>query len=96
MTPTRLAVLSTLAIACGAFAQTSSLTLAGRVDLGPQYIDDGGNTTRRLDSGTYTASGNVLTISSNTYSYCVSGTTMTMVPQGAGPTMTGSVVLQKQ
>ena len=56
MTPTRLAVLSTLAIACGAFAQTSSLTLAGRVDLGPQYIDDGGNTTRRLDSGTYTAS----------------------------------------
>lgn len=51
-----MAVLSTLAIATGAFAQTSGLTLGGRVDLGPQYIDDGVDTTRRLDSGTYTAS----------------------------------------
>jgi GBP family porin len=43
------------AVAGSALAQ-SGVTLAGRVDLGPQYIDDGVSKVKRLDSGTYTAS----------------------------------------
>src|ERR1041385_8308469 len=43
------------AIAGSALAQ-SGVTLAGRVDVGPQYIDDGLSKVKRLDSGTYTAS----------------------------------------
>jgi predicted porin len=49
-----------LALVAAAFAGTaqaqSGVTLAGRVDVGPQYIDDGTNKLKRIDSGTYTAS----------------------------------------
>ncbi|MDY0745718.1 porin [Paucibacter sp. R3-3] len=50
--------LAALALLTGtaAFAQTSSVTIAGRVDMGPQYVDTGVNKTTRVDSGTYTAS----------------------------------------
>jgi hypothetical protein len=47
----------------------------------------------------YTTSGNVLTISGGPedvkYSYCVSGNKLTLTPQPAKPTMTGTIVLQK-
>src|ERR1039457_4684644 len=47
----------------------------------------------------YTTSGNVLTISGRPedvkYSYCVSGNKLTLTPQPAKPTMTGTIVLQK-
>jgi len=50
----------TLALACVAAAGSalaqSSVTVAGRVDVGPQYIDDGAHKLKRIDSGTYTAS----------------------------------------
>ncbi len=56
-TPMALAALalSGTLIAGPALAQ-SSVTIAGRMDLGPQYIDDGVNKFKRIDSGTYTAS----------------------------------------
>jgi len=44
-----------VAATCPAWAQ-SSVSLAGRIDLAPQYIDNGIATTKRLDSGVYTAS----------------------------------------
>jgi hypothetical protein len=49
----------------------------------------------------YTTSGNTLTTSQsgryNTpYSYCVSGSSLTMTPQPTSPTTTGTIVLQKQ
>ena len=50
-------------------------------------------------SGNYTASGNVITTASGDlqYSYCVSGSALTMTPQSESPkTTTGTVVLQKQ
>jgi predicted porin len=47
--------LAASAIASGALAQ-SSVAIAGRVDVGPQYIDDGVTKMKRVDSGTYTAS----------------------------------------
>jgi general bacterial porin, GBP family len=34
----------------------SGVTLAGRVDVGPQYIDNGTDKLKRVDSGTYTSS----------------------------------------
>ncbi len=47
----------------------------------------------------YTTSNNVLTISGGPedvkYSYCVSGNKLTLTPQPAKPTMTGTIVLQK-
>ncbi len=52
--------LCAMALACAAVAgpvlAQSGVTIAGRVDVGPQYIDDGVNKLKRLDSGTYTAS----------------------------------------
>lgn len=52
--------MSALALVCSALAERAqaqdSLTIAGRVDLGPQYIDDGTAKMKRLDSGTYTSS----------------------------------------
>ncbi len=51
-------------------------------------------------SGTYATSGNVVTTSdgrsSARYSYCASGTTLTMTPQTTSPTTTGTIELQKQ
>jgi hypothetical protein len=53
-------------------------------------------------SGTYTTSGNVLTATDldtryeTQYSHCVSESTLTMTPQSTSPTITGTVVLQKQ
>jgi hypothetical protein len=51
-------------------------------------------------SGSYTISGNVLTITAGEqeYSYCVSGTTLTMTPQSTTRTgtVTGTVELQRQ
>ena len=53
-------------------------------------------------SGTYTTSANVLTATDSDthyetqYSYCVSGSTLSMTPQSTTPTTTGAVVLQKQ
>jgi hypothetical protein len=47
--------------------------------------------------GQYTTSGGVLTTDTGTqYSYCVSGNTMTWTPRSASPTVTGTIVLQKQ
>ena len=44
-------------IACTASALAQSgVTIAGRVDVGPQYIDNGTDKLKRVDSGTYTAS----------------------------------------
>ena len=47
-------------------------------------------------SGTYTTSNNVISESSGgpQYSYCVSGNTVTLTPQSASPTVTGTIVLQ--
>ncbi len=45
-----------LAIVAGPCAAQSSVTVAGRLDVGPQYIDNGTTTQRRIDSGAYTAS----------------------------------------
>ncbi len=51
-------------------------------------------------SGTYTVAGSTLTItaSEQEYSYCVSGTTLSMTPRSAPTTgtLTGTVVLQRQ
>jgi non-reducing end alpha-L-arabinofuranosidase len=50
-------------------------------------------------NGNYTSAGNLLTLSGDAgdtkYSYCVSANTVTMTPQSANPTMTGTIVLQK-
>jgi hypothetical protein len=50
-------------------------------------------------SGNYTRAGNVVTLSGDagdtSYAYCVSGNQMTLTPQSASPTMTGTIVLQK-
>ena len=40
----------------GSALAQSGVTIAGRVDVGPQYIDNGTDRLRRVDSGTYTAS----------------------------------------
>jgi hypothetical protein len=49
--------------------------------------------------GTYSISGNVLSLSGDsddvTYSYCVSGSKLTLTPKSAKPTMSGAIVLQK-
>lgn len=49
-----------IALACAALAgpalAQSSVTLAGRIDVGLQYIDDSVTKFKRVDSGTYTAS----------------------------------------
>ena len=48
-------------------------------------------------NGTYTTSGNVVTIDgAMKYSYCVSGSKMTWTPQSTSPTTTGTVEFQKQ
>ena len=49
------AALASVAFASAACAQGSA-NIAGRVDVGPQYIDDGVSKFKRIDSGTYTAS----------------------------------------
>lgn len=49
------AALASAAFGGAALAQ-SGVTIAGRLDLGPQYIDNGVDRLKRLDSGTYTAS----------------------------------------
>jgi len=50
-------------------------------------------------NGSYTTSGNEVTISGDSgdtkYSYCVSARTVTMTPESTSPTMTGTIVLQK-
>jgi predicted porin len=47
--------LAAQAVAGGALAQ-STVAIGGRVDVGPQYVNDGVNKLKRVDSGTYTAS----------------------------------------
>ena len=47
--------LASAAVAGSALAQ-SSVTVAGRVDMGLQYIEDSASKLKRVDSGTYTAS----------------------------------------
>lgn len=56
--PIRLSVLSLAlaAAAAPALAQSGSVTLGGRLDVGPQFIDTGTNDQKRIDSGAYTAS----------------------------------------
>ena len=44
--------------------------------------------------GTYTTSDDVLTTNITSYSYCVSGNTLTITPQTTTPTTAGTVVLQ--
>jgi hypothetical protein len=47
-------------------------------------------------SGVYETNGNTMVIdSTNRYSYCVSGTQMTLTPQGKNPPTTGAIVFQK-
>ena len=49
-------------------------------------------------NGKYTTSNNVITTDTDNgkkYAYCVSGSTMSWTPQGAGPTLTGTVVFKK-
>lgn len=46
----------TLALLAQAAAAQSNVVLAGRVDMSAQQINDGVNSTKRADSGTYTAS----------------------------------------
>jgi hypothetical protein len=50
-------------------------------------------------TGNYTTSGSVITITGDSgdtqYAYCVSGNKMTMTPKSTSPTMTGTIVLQK-
>jgi len=50
-------------------------------------------------SGNYTTAGSVATISGDagdaTYAYCASASTLTLTPQSASPTTTGTIVLQK-
>lgn len=55
--PFRLSALALALATVGApaLAQTS-FTLGGRLDVGPQWIDNGAGTQKRVDSGTYTAS----------------------------------------
>lgn len=45
-------------------------------------------------SGNFSSAGNVLTLDSSEYSYCVSGNQMTWSPQSMSPISTGSIVLQ--
>ena len=46
--------------------------------------------------GQYATSGNVVTLDSQaTYSYCVSGDTLTWMPQTMGPTVTGAIILHR-
>ena len=49
--------------------------------------------------GNYTTAGNVVTVTGDSgdtkYSYCVSGDQMTVSPQSAGPTLTGTIAFQK-
>ncbi|CAN5864710.1 N/A [soil metagenome] len=47
-----------LALSCAALPAMaqSSVTLAGRVDVGPQYVDNGTTKLKNIDSGAYTAS----------------------------------------
>lgn len=47
--------LATAAAGSAALAQ-SGVTIAGRIDVGPQYIDNGTDKLKRVDSGTYTSS----------------------------------------
>ena len=53
-----------------------------------------------LTSGNYTTSGSALTITdgfyNTSYSYCVSGNTLTLTPQTTLPITTGTIVFQKQ
>jgi hypothetical protein len=49
-------------------------------------------------AGGYTTSGNMLTtdaVPEARYAYCVSGSTLTMTPQSASPTTSGTIVFQK-
>ena len=52
-----------------------------------------------VTSGNYAKSGNVLTVSGDSgdshYSYCVAGNQLTLTPQSANPTVTGTIVLQQ-
>jgi len=52
-----------------------------------------------MTSGKYKASGNVLTLTGDSddmqYSYCVSGSTMKVVPQSTTPMVAGTIVFQK-
>lgn len=51
------AALALAGAACvNAAVAQSSVTIAGRIDVGPQYIDNGVDKLKRVDSGTYTAS----------------------------------------
>jgi len=50
-------------------------------------------------TGNYATSGNTLTLTGGggdaRYSYCVAGSTLTVTPQGTGPSVAGTIVLQK-
>jgi hypothetical protein len=70
---------------CLCRAEIKQLGSMGIISLGP------------WTSGVYETTGNVLVIdSSNRYGYCVSGTQMTLTPQGENPPTTGAIVFQKQ
>jgi general bacterial porin, GBP family len=51
-----LAAAALASVATPALAQSGSVTLGGRLDVGPQFIDTGTNNQKRIDSGAYTAS----------------------------------------
>ncbi len=73
--------------ATGGCTCPATIDQAGGIGVAPMYPSA---------SGTYTTAGSVLTITAGEqeYSYCVSGTTLTMTPQSVG--RTGTVVLQRQ
>jgi hypothetical protein len=77
---------------CGAGCTcTASVDQAGGIGLVPMYPSA---------NGAYTTAGSVLTVNAGEqeYSYCVSGSTLTLTPQSVGRTgtLTGTVELQQQ
>jgi hypothetical protein len=76
--------------ATGGCKCSATINQAGGIGVAPGYPSE---------NGIYAIAGNTLTIEAGTqeYTYCVSGTTLTMTPVSTGKTgtVTGSVVLQK-
>jgi len=81
-------------------ASNGDCNCQGTLSAGTQIGGLGIMDTNALDSGNYTPAGNVFTTNGGrgdfTYQYCVSGSTLTLVPQTTKPTTTGTITFQKQ